>query len=245
MRNSFVIGASVIALGTAFGTASAEPGPIGAPRVLITRVADYNAAKVTTANGILTVPAGPAGVATYAVNSGTLEVGSRLTITLPPNFAFNSQPSLTTTGTATFTLVGGGVGMQSAVFQVVGAPVTLGQSVSLGGFAIQGATALGTPIPVSAALPLTMQSTANSEISNNDPVPLSAGTFASEPGATAVFQGGEVFIDLTPPSFGSMFLSSPDSLTTVIAETRIQAETATSTRPHRAALHTDCPGNSP
>ena len=30
MRNSFVIGASVIALGTAFGTASAEPGPIGA-----------------------------------------------------------------------------------------------------------------------------------------------------------------------------------------------------------------------
>jgi hypothetical protein len=220
MRNSFLIGASVIALGTAFGTASA--GPMGAPRVLTTNVADYNAAKVTLAGGILTVPPG---LATYAVNSGTLDVGSRLTITLPANFTFNSPPSLLTTGTATFTLIGGGVGMQSVVFQVNGAQVVPGQNVSLSTFAVQGATALGTPIPKADALQLTIQSTANSEITNNDPVPLSAGAFASEPGASAIFVGAIQFIDLTSPSFGSMFLSSPDSLTAVIAATAIQAET--------------------
>src|ERR1700735_1537025 len=232
MRKSFVIGGSVIALGTAFGPAGAGQPPIVVPRVLTTTVADYNAAKVTPANGILTVPVGPNGVATYAVNSGTLEIGSRLTITLPTNFAFNSQPSLTTTGTATFTLIGGGVGMQSVVFQVAGAPVTPGQSVSLGSFAIQGATALATPIPVSAALPLTMQSTANAKISNNDPVPLSAGPFASEPGVNATFNGNILFIDLTPPSFGSELfpfplLPSSESLTEMIARVSIQTETST------------------
>jgi hypothetical protein len=223
MRNSFVVGASMVALGAAFSNASA--GPIGAPRVLTTNVADYNAAKVTTAaNGILTVPAS---LATYDVNGngGTLEVNSRLTITLPSNFTFNSQPSLSTTGTATFTLVAGGIGAQSAVFQVNTAPVVPGQSVSLGGFAVQGVTALETPIPVPDALPLTMQSTANSEITNNDPIPFSKGAFASEPGATAIFVGAIQFVDLMPPSFGSMFLSNPDSLTAVIAATAIQAET--------------------
>jgi hypothetical protein len=130
-----------------------------------------------------------------------------------------------TTGTATFTLIDGGVGMQSVVFQVGGTPVIPGQSVSLSTFAIQGATALGTPIPKVDALPLTMQSTANSEITNNDPVPLSAGAFASEPGANAIFVGAIQFIDLTPPSFGSMFLSSPDTLTAVFGATAITAET--------------------
>jgi hypothetical protein len=222
MRSLSVTGASVIALGVALGT-SANAAPL-APRVFTTNVADYNAAQVTTANGVLTVPAG---LATYAVNAGggSLEVNSRLTVTLPANFTFNSQPALSDTGTATFSLVAGGVGAQSAVFQVNTAPITSGQSITLGTFSIAGATGLGTPIPVAGALAVTMQATNNALITNNDAIPFSKGAFASEPGASAIYVGAIQFIDLSPPSFGSMFLSNPDSSTAVVSATAIQAET--------------------
>ncbi|MEA2755735.1 MAG: hypothetical protein QOJ54_2024 [Aliidongia sp.] len=232
MRTTYVTGASMLALSMALGNL-ANAGPPGAPRVLTTNIADYNAAQATQANGILTVPDG---LATYAVNAGggSLEVNSRLTVTLPANFTFNSQPALSDTGTATFSLVAGGVGAQSAVFQVNTAPIIPGQSVTLGTFAVAGATILGTPIPVSGALPLTIQATNNALITNNDATPFSVGAFASEPGASGVYVGAIQFIDLAPPSFGSLFLSSPDTPTIVLSAAAIHAQTvdaATSTHP--------------
>jgi hypothetical protein len=222
MRGTYVVGASAIALSAALGVGVASAGPVGAPRVVTVNVADYNAAQVTPANGILTVPAG---LATYAVNKGSLEINSRFTVTLPTNFTFSSQPSLSDTGTTAFTLSAGGIGSQSATFVVGVAPLVAGQSATLNSFAVSGATALETPIPKAAALPITLQSTNNAEIDNNDATPLSKGAFASEPGATMISVGAIQFIDLTPPALGTLFLSSPDSPTAVFGATAIQAET--------------------
>jgi|HubBroStandDraft_1064217.scaffolds.fasta_scaffold00005_114 hypothetical protein len=224
MRNSYVIGASAIALGVSLGTASAFAGPPPAPRTFTANIADYNAAQVATANAILTVPGG---LATYSVNAGggSLEINSRFTISLPTGFTFGSQPSLSDTGTSTFTLFGGGIGSQTATFVVGVAPLAAGQSATLNTFSVQGATALENPIPVANALPITAQSTNNAEIDNNDVVPRLAGAFASEPGATAIFVGAIQFIDLNAPTFGELFLSSPDTATIVIAATAIEAET--------------------
>jgi len=222
MRGSYVVGASAVALSAALGVGLAWAAPVPASRAVTTGIADYNAAQVTTANGILTVPAG---LATYRVNRGSLEINSRFTVTLPTNFAFSSQPSLSDTGTSTFTLLSGGIGAQSATFVVGVTPLLSNQTATLNSFAISGATALETPIPVVAALPITLQSTNNAEIDNNDATPLTKGAFASEPGATAIFVGAIQFIDLSSPSLGDLFLSSPDTPTAVFGATAIQAET--------------------
>jgi hypothetical protein len=223
MRTKYIAGASILALSAALGT-SANAGATPAPRVFTTNIADYNAAQATLADGLLTVPAG---LATYAVNAGggSLEINSRLTVTLPAGFTFSSSPALSDTGTATLPLIQGGTGSQLAVFQVSDAPIVPGQSVTLGTFSVSSGTLLGTPIPVAAALPLTMQATNNALITNNDATPFSKGAFASEPGATGIYVGAIQFIDLSPPSFGSMFLSSPDTRTAVVSATAIQAET--------------------
>ncbi|MEI9982610.1 MAG: hypothetical protein WDN69_05005 [Aliidongia sp.] len=222
MPKLYLGGASILALGAAIVTAHA--GPPTAPRVVTVNVADYNAAQVTTAGAILTVPAG---LASYNLNAGggTLELNSRFTVTLPPNFSFSSQPSLSDTGTTSFMLITGGVGSQSATFQIETAPLVPGQQATLNSFAISGATVLEAPIPVVNALPLTLQATNNAEITNNDASPFSKGAFASEPGVTAIFVGAIQFIDLSSPTLGTLFLSSPDTPTAVIGATAIQAET--------------------
>jgi len=224
MRNLYTVGASAVALSAALGTGAALAGPALPPRVLSVNVADYNAALLTTANAIVTVPAG---IATYALNGGgrTLEINSRLTVTLPPNFTFGSQPALSDTGTTVFTLFSGGINSQSATFVVQTAPLVPGQSATLGTFAIQGATALETPIPVAEALPISMQATNNAEIDNNDLIPFTKGAFASEPGAAATFVGQIQFIDLSSPSLGTLFFASPDTPTVLFAPTAVQAET--------------------
>jgi hypothetical protein len=178
---------------------------------------------VKTANGILTVPAG---VATYRVNSGTLEINSRFTVTLPSGFTFGSQPSLNTTAATSFTLLIGGVGAQSATFVVGPAPVTPGNSATFNTFSVQGATALEVPIPVAGALPISVQSTNNAQVNNNDLQPLSKGAFAAEPGASDVFVGAIQFVDLGAPSFGTEFGTGGgfDSLTAVLSATAVSAE---------------------
>jgi hypothetical protein len=221
MRGIYAVGASAIALSAALGTGAAWAA--GAPRVVTVNIADYNAALVTTADGVLTVPSG---LATYAVNSGTLEINSRFTVTLPPNFTFGSQPALFASNATTFTYSSGGIGSQSTTFVVGGVPLPPGQHATLNSFAISGATALETPIPVAAALPISMQSTNNAEITNNDRAPLSKPAFASEPGATAVFVGAIQFIDLTQPVIGTEFGNNPltDSPTVVLSAIAISPE---------------------
>jgi len=180
-------------------------------------IADYNAADERTAHGVLTVPAG---VAIYSLTSSTLMVGSTVIVTLPSNFTFGSAPSLTDTGTATFTLISGGVGARSATFTVGTAPLVPGQSFVLSTFTVDGAAALGTVTPVANALPLTIQAGASS---------LSCPAFASSQGATAVFVGAIQFIDVKPPSNATEFLASPDTLTAVISAIAIQSQSVDTT----------------
>ncbi len=222
MDKRYVIGASAIALCAALGTGSAEAAPVG--RTVTSNIADYNAALVKSAGDIVTVPDT---LATYHLDSGTLEVNSRFTVTLPTGFSFSSQPALTDTGTSVFTLFSGGIGSQSATFTVTAAPLLAGNTVSLLSFAVQGVTALETPIPVAAALPITMQSTNNSQILNNDSRPIPAPAFASEPGASAVFVGAIQFLDLTSPVLGTEFGTNPsvDTTTAVLSAIAISPET--------------------
>ena len=230
MKKLSVIGASALALGAALGPHPALA--IGAARSVTANIADYNAAQVKLAGDIVTVPDG---LATYNLNSGTLEVNSRFTVTLPAGFSFSSQPALTDTGAAKFALSSGGIGSQSATFTIGTAPLLPGQSATLLSFAVQGVTALETPIPVAAALPITMQATNNSQINNNDPKPLSAPAFASEPGILAGYAGGVALIDLSSPTLGTLFFNgSTDTATVAIIEVDLTPQildAATGTRP--------------
>jgi hypothetical protein len=218
-----VVSASGVALSAALGMGLAHAAELPS-RTLITSPADYNAALVKAAGDLLTVPQG---LATYQVNTGTLEINSRFTVALPTGFSFSSQPAMSTTEAgAAFALASGGIGSQTITFTVTGEPVVAPQTVVLGTFAVQGTTALETPIPADSALPITMQSTNNSQVNNNDPHPLSAPFFASEPGAAAVFVGAIQFVDLTSPVLGTEFGTSPatDSTTAVISAIAISAE---------------------
>jgi hypothetical protein len=188
------------------------------------QVADYNAAKVRLANGVLVVPAGQA---IYTANA-TISIGSSFTVTLPTGFLFATAPTLTSAA-ATFTLASGGIGFQSATFTVATANVTAGQTITLGTYTVSGATALETITPLASALPLTMQAI------GVDPSPVSFPAFASDSGVTAVFVGAIQFINLQPPSNGTEFNgSAPFSLTAVISAIAISPELvdfATSTVP--------------
>ncbi len=193
---------------------------------LTANIADYNAAKLAGTDGVITVPAN---VATYTVNgASTLNVGTSLIVTLPSGFTFGSAPSLTTTGTSTFTLVSGGVGSQAATFQIGTAALTDAQSASLATFVVDGATALETLTPVADALPLTMQAV------GTDTTPLSVGAFASEPGIQVVYVGAIQFIDQASPSLGTLFGTGVDSATIVTSAIAISTQvrdTATSSAP--------------
>ncbi len=211
MKKFSVIGVSALALGAALGTHPALA--VGASRSVVANIADYNAAQVKLAGDIVTVPDG---LATYTNTTGTLEINSRFTVTLPTGFSFSSQPALTDTGAAQFVYASGGIGSQSVTFTVSTAPLLPGQSATLLSFAVQGVTALETPIPAAAALPITLQATNNSQILNNDPKPLSAKAFASEPGIAPIYFGVSQFIDLTSPALGTVFLGDGADTTTVI-----------------------------
>ena len=232
MQRGYVVGASAFALGVALGATPALAGGGAARVVTVPVIADYNAAQVKAAGDLVTVPSG---LATYSVNTGSLEVNSRFTVTLPTGFSFSSQPALTNTGTSTFTLSSGGIGSQSATFTVGNAPLVGGQSAALLSFAVQGVTALETPIPVAAALPITMQSTNNSQILNNDAKPISAPAFASEPGISALVEGNIQFIDLSSPTLGTLFSAGDgDTASIAILDLTITAQStdaATSSTP--------------
>lgn len=179
--------------------------------------ADYNAAQVKLANGVLAVPAN---VATYTASS-TLAIGSTFVVTLPAGFTFGSNPSLTTSGSATFALSAGGMGSQSATFTIGTANVTSGQTISLASFTVNGATALENVTPVANALPITMQAI------GVDSSALSFKAFASDVGAAATFVGAIEYIDVNPPSNGTEFGTGngTDSLTTVMSAIQISPQT--------------------
>jgi hypothetical protein len=199
-------------------------------------VADYNAAQVGLTNGTVTVPDG---LATYNVTTAALAIGSSFIVTLPANFTFASTPlpALTNTGTSTFTLASGGSGSQTATFTVATAALTVGQSLSLATFKVQGATALETPIAVANALQLSMQAV------GVDATPLTVGAFASEPGAQAEFVGAIQFIDTAPPSVGTLFLGTPDTPLAVLNAVAIGAQMVDAATQSVPVLSPDGTGN--
>jgi hypothetical protein len=185
------------------------------------QVVDYNAAKVGLANGVLVVPAGKA---IYTATT-TITVGSAFTVTLPSGFQFATAPALTSSA-ATFTLSSGGIGSQSATFTVATSNVSATQTITLGTYTVNGATALATVTPIASALPLTMQAV------GVDVAPVPFREFASDSGVNAIFVGAIQFIDLTPPSNGTKFI--PGTLLAVISAIAVSAETidfATNTVP--------------
>jgi hypothetical protein len=212
-------------------TAPQVKPPTPPARILTVPVLDiYDAAQVTLAGGVVTVPSG---LATYKVATGTLEVNSRFTVTLPTGFSFSSQPALSVPSPTQLVLQSGGIGAQSATFTVTGAALSGGQSLTLTGFAVQGATALETPMPITSdltPLPITMQATNNSQIDNNDATPLSAPAFASLTGALGLFSGTtSSSIDLSSPTLGTLFwdaISGSDTATIALGELAIVPESA-------------------
>ena len=182
MKKFNVVAASAVALSAALASGSAS-----AHGTLAVTTANYNAASVAAAGGIITVPWGSGSVASavYTVTTlpggatTSLEVNSRFTVTLPTGFSFASSPSLTTGGGITSTaLIAGGIGSQTATFQI-GAPAVaggntplgVGGTLSLNQVSVSGATALETP---GATLQITVQEQDNAEINNNDPAPVFA-----------------------------------------------------------------------
>lgn len=176
-------------------------------------VAEYNAAQVRENQGMVTVPAG---MVTYTANTA-LPVGTCFDITLPRGFDFaaSTLPSLSNSA-ATFTLLSYGGGR--ARFVVATAEVPASSTIVLGSYAVHGAGALGTIIPVASALPLTMQAI------GIDPQPLPFPEFASDSGIQAVFVGAIQFIDLNAPSNGTEFGTGNDSPTGVLSAIEITSE---------------------
>jgi hypothetical protein len=226
------VGVSALALGAALASGNSFAA---VPRhLVVATVADYNAALVAQAGGTLTVKPD---LAVYTVTSGSLEVNSRFTVTLPSGFTFFSQPSVFPSDVeSSLSLVSGGIGSQTATFAIQGAPVPTDATVTIDQFSVQGATALEAPIQVIDGLPIAMQATNNSLITNNDSAPLTAHAFASEPGALATFVGAIQFLDLSSPVFGTEFGTSPsnDSKTAVLSAIALSPElvdAATETTP--------------
>jgi hypothetical protein len=177
------------------------------------QVVDYNAAKVRLANGVLVVPAGKA---IYTATS-TITIGSSFTVTLPSGFQFATAPTLTSSA-ATFNLASGGIGSRSATFTVATSNVSATETITLGTYTVNGATALGTVTPIASALPVTMQAI------GIDASPVPFPQFASDFGVAAVFVGAIQFIDLTPPSNGTKFGTPPGALTAVLSAIAISPE---------------------
>jgi|HubBroStandDraft_1064217.scaffolds.fasta_scaffold00033_65 hypothetical protein len=203
MGTTRVLAVSAVALTAALaGTDAFAKGAVTAP------LADYNSAQVKTAGGTITVPFGAIlANAVYTVAAGTvLDTGSRFTVTLPSGFLFQSVPALTAPGTTTITMVGGGIGAGSTVFQINTANVAAGGTLSLGEFTLSGATPLESAFGGN-VLPMTFQSTNNSSTANNDPAPLSVPVFANAVGSlpdTITPGSGAINLESTPP--GTQFI---------------------------------------
>lgn len=202
MRNANRIAASAVALTAALASSGAfAKGTVTAPLV------DYNSAQVAEANGDVSVPFG--GIlanAVYTVAAGTqLEVGSRFTIALP-GFLFQSQPALAAPGATTFSVIGGGIGSETITYQVAGAAVPAGGTLSVGPFSMSGATALESQFGGN-ALPMTFQATSNASTTNNDTAPVSVPVFTHAVGSlpdTITPGSGAINLASTPP--GTQFV---------------------------------------
>jgi hypothetical protein len=181
---------------------------------LTVTVADYNSAQVAANGNVVTVPEASTintvyYEALYALAGGTkLESGSLLTVTLPAGFTFASTPTLyfTLFGGPDDNLISGGVGFQSATFQI-------STAVASGAVYLYPAFKMNAPALASqfggSPLPLSMQATGNATSSNNDSSPLSQPAFAHAVGSLPdTITPGTGTIDLANPFYGDQFVAS-------------------------------------
>ena len=197
MRKLSLLSAAAIALLTL-----PAPNIVKANGLATAPLADYNAAQVALAGGIVTVPfGGLIANAVYTVSNGTtLEQGSSFTLTLPSTFLFQAVPTLTATGGATLAVTSGGVGSNFATYLISSAAVPAAGTVTVGPFTVYGATALesqfgGNP------LPLTFQATNNVTPGNNDATALSVPVFVHAVGSlpdTITPGSGHINVASTP-----------------------------------------------
>lgn len=181
-------------------------------------VADYNSLLLVNSVTTLTVPATNV---VYTVTSGnTPVVGSSFVVTLPAGMVFFSTPSLSSTGSSTFTLSSGGAGSQSATFLLQTANAAAGDSFKLASFQVNPGSTLRAPVAVANALPVSMQAI------GIDASPLSAGLFASQAATVAgsPFVAAIQFVYPGSPSNGTLFGTSPS----LLAATIVYAATAIS-----------------
>lgn len=208
---------------------------------LTVTLADYNSAQVKANGNVVTVPYGSTlgssstyYEAVYQLTSGTqLEANSLFTVTLPAGFTFATAPQLyfTQYGGADATLYSGGVGFQSATFQIDNLhPVTSGYVYVYPAFEMNTPASFSTQFggsPVS----LSVQAHGNAAPANNDSSPVAQPAFVHAVGSlpdTNASGGGQ--IDLTYPSYGQSFVAGGnDGKTTVdsgsVAEFSIVTET--------------------
>ena len=201
MANIRVVWAGMVAMAMVLGgPESFAKGTVTAPLV------DYNSAQVALANGVVTVPFGTTiANAVYTVATGTqLELNSLFTITLPSGFVFQSVPPVVAgPGATTFTLVSGGIGSNLASYQIAGAAIPAGVTLSVGAFTVGGATALEGPHDGDTPLAMTFQSTNNGTSSNNDTAPVSVPVFTHAGGSlpdTIIPGSGLINTGSTPPA---------------------------------------------
>ena len=187
-------------------------------------VAVYNAAQVRDNHGMITVPAGKV---TYTAKYSALPVGTIFNVSLPTEFEFTTDPSLTTqNGTMTFVSIGNSG--KTAKFVVTGEEVQVGDTIVLSGYRVKGATALETIVPAGSGPILYMQAV------GIDLQPLAFHEFASDGGLVATFNGNSLIVDMSSPSDGKKFYlrpvapsntQLPDALTVQLGSVTITAET--------------------
>jgi len=117
-------------------------------------------------------------------------------------------------------LTAGGIGSQTATFTIGSpavapgnAPVPAGGTLTLNQVSVAGATALETN---GGSVSITVQSTNNALVTNNDLNPVSAvnAAFTSDTGVSATFTGGGGSIDLSKAgNLGNLFFGTPDTTT--------------------------------
>ena len=184
---------------------------------LTVTLADYNSAQVGANSNVIRVPEGDTinsvyYEAVYSIAPSTkLEANSLLTITLPTGFTFFTNPQLYFiqyggSGGVDATLHAGGVGFQTATFQITA-------DASPGGVFIYPSFEVQTPAAFSSAFggnpyPLSVQATGNANPNNNDASPVSQPAFTHAVGSlpNTITPGGGL-INLAFPFHGNQFVA--------------------------------------
>lgn len=136
MKKRNLVLASAVASALALAAGAAQAGTLsGTPT-------NYATQAVTAANNVVTVAAGSV---VYTL-TGTASVGTTVTMTLPSGMTFNVPPAVTCAGgtlACAASVTAGGAGQNYVTYTVTGAGAAT-DTITYGGFSVNGASALAT-----------------------------------------------------------------------------------------------------